>query len=231
MNASIKLEQFEGPYDLLLALISEKKLDITEISLSEVTEQFLQHLDGLEMRRAETLADFLVVGTKLLLLKSRMLLPQFAPEEDEGPSLEDQLKLYKAFLDASKKINTLWEGEGHGAFRIEPPRRPEGFVAPANLDSGQLRESMLQLINRLRPPKALPQTQIDRAITMKQKIDHVRTMLSKRSSFSFHEVLDSSQNKTEVIVGFLALLELVKAQVVGLSQDETYGDILIQRVS
>ncbi|MFA4830569.1 MAG: segregation/condensation protein A [Patescibacteria group bacterium] len=223
----IKLKQFEGPYDLLLSLIGEKKLDISEIAISEVTEQYLYYLDSLEKKNPEDLADFLVVAAKLLLLKSSRLLPQFAPEEEETESLEEQLKLYRAFVEASKKVNKLWLNSRCGVFRIELPRKVEIFVLPINLSLDSLRESMVQLLNRLKPPKALPYTQIDKAISLKEKVDYIRRLLKNKKSFLFGEVLKNSQNRTEVIVGFLALLELVKLKVVGLRQDEVFGDIII----
>lgn len=226
----IKVGEFEGPYDLLLSLISENKLHISELALSEVTEQYLAYLDSLEEYNPADLADFLVVATKLLFLKSKHLLPQFATEEDDGPSLEEQLKLYKAFVEASKKINTLWLAQRHGSFRVEPPRKADGFVAPTNLDTDAMHQSMVQLVKRLAPPKALPQTYIDKAVSMKQKIDHVRSLLKKKKTLLFSEVIESSQNKTEVIVGFLALLELVKQRTIGLSQEEAFGDIVIRNI-
>src|SRR3989338_1878896 len=111
MKRELTLDQFSGPLDLLLSLLEESKLNISEVSLSSITEQYLTYLDTLEDNRAEELADFLVVGSRLLLLKSKMLLPQFAPEEDEGTSLEEQLRLYKVFLEASKGVNRLWQAD------------------------------------------------------------------------------------------------------------------------
>jgi segregation and condensation protein A len=226
---NIKLKQFEGPFDLLLSLIDEQKLDISELAISEVTEQYLEHLDKLGGVKPEELADFLVVATKLLLLKSRLLLPQLSVDEDDGPNLEDQLKLYKAFLEASKKINKLWLSGHWGAWRIEPPRRSKEFVPPENLTMENLRESMVQLLSRLKPPKALPQTYIDKAVTMKEKIDCIRRLLKMKKTFSFSEILSSSENRTEVIMGFLALLELVKGKVVGLKQEGSFGGIVVEK--
>ena len=223
----VKVSQFEGPYDLLLTLIQDQELDITEIAISEVTEQFLNHLDSLDQEKPEELADFLVVATKLLLHKSRILLPQFGPQEDEGPSLEDQLKLYKQFVDASKSINEMWLSDTKGAYRIEPPRKAEGFMPGTVVTLERLHESMLQLVHRLAPPKAIPQAHIDKTVSMKEKIDTIRTLLKKSKNISFHEVLESSQNRTEVIVGFIALLELFKDKTIAITQDENFGDIMI----
>lgn len=230
MKANFQLEQFSGPLDLLLSLIDEQKLNISELAISEVTEQFLKYLEAIEEKKPEELADFLVVATRLLLLKSKNLLPQLQPDEDEGPTLEDQLRLYKAFIEASKKLNKRWLENKLANFRIEPPRRPEGFTPPMNFGLNTLHESMLVLIQRLKPLKELPQTQIDRGITMKEKLDQLRIFLKKSKGFSFQEVLQNSQNRTEVIITFLALLELVKDNQVALKQADNFADILVEKV-
>jgi len=231
MPISIKLTQFDGPFDLLLSLIQDNKLNISELSLSTITEQYLAYLAELDDSKAEELADFLVIAARLLLLKSSKLLPQFAPVEDEGPTLEDQLKLYKSFLEASKKINERWLEGKFGAFRTEPPRRSEQFTPPTNLTLEKLRQSMLQLVNRLKPLKPIPQAQIDRAVSMKEKIDHIRQLLKSSKTFSFSDLLSSGKNRTEVIVSFLALLELVKLKMVGLEQGGSFGEIVVRKVN
>lgn len=224
------MEQFSGPLDLLLSLIKDNKCDISSIALSEVTEQYLQYLDKLEENKDEELADFLVVGTKLLFLKSRMLLPQFAPAEEEGESLEQQLKLYKAFVDASRKVNKLWLNHYRSIFRIEPPRKSMEFVAPTNLSAETMHASLLHLLKRLRPLKALPQTQIDRAISLKERIDRIRRLISESKKIDFFSLLENSQNRTEVIVSFLALLELVKQKTIMFTQESTFSDISIEKI-
>ena len=133
-NIRVQFKEFDGPLDLLLSLVDEKKMEITEVSISSVTEPFLEYLDTLEEKDAQELADFLVVAAKLLLMKSRTLLPQFAPEEDDGVSLEDQLRLYRRFVEVSKKINTLWlDDSKKGYGRVEPPIRSEEVIKPNNL--------------------------------------------------------------------------------------------------
>jgi segregation and condensation protein A len=224
-------EEHSGPLDLLLSLVDEQKLDISELSLSQVTEQFLNYLDQIEETKPEELADFLVIATRLLLLKSKKLLPQFSPEEDEGPSLADQLRLYKLFVEASHKLNKKWLSGLRGVFRIEPPHRPEGFVPPLNVSQDTLRLSIENLLKRLQPPKPLPKTFIDKAVSMKEKIDQIRQLLSRNKQVNFSQVLSDAENRTEVIVGFLALLELVKQKSVALNQSDNFGEINIFKVN
>lgn len=231
MAHQFTLEKFSGPLDLLLSLIESEKLSVSDIALSQVTEQYLRYLDALEDRRAEELADFLVVATRLLLMKSRLLLPQFGAEaDDEGVTLADQLRLYKVFLDASKKVNRLWLNTDTAFFRIEPPRLPDKFTPPRNITLSTLRAVMLQLITRLTPPKPLPETHIDRTISLKEKLDFIRTLLGRVKEANFHSLLAEAKNRTEIIVSFLALLELVKEKVVAVKQGEQFGDIFITRV-
>jgi segregation and condensation protein A len=161
MSAELKLEKFEGPLDLLLQLIDQEKLSITEVAISKVTEQFFLYLDKLEEDRPEKLADFLVVATKLIHLKSHSLLRYAMPEaEDNGPALADQLKLYKQYVDASRTISSLWE-EGKIAYgRMEPPIKNKEFVLPSNVNKDNLYKSMADLLRRLKPVEALPNLQL-----------------------------------------------------------------------
>lgn len=225
-----KLEQFSGPLDLLLALIEQEKLSITEIALAKVTEQYFAQLEKLEENRPEELADFLVIATKLVYLKSRELLPQLAPEEEEGPSLADQLKMYKRYLDASREILKNWEAGRVAYGRLEPSIKPEGFVLPVNGKTNDLRDSFLFLLKRIKPINPLPKVSIDRAITVKARLQSIHDLLNKHRRLSFSQLLSSAENKTEVIVSFLALLELVKTGSAAVKQDATFADLEILKV-
>ena len=226
----LELAQFSGPLDLLLSLVKENKLNISQLSLSTITEQYLRYLEKLEKNKAEELADFLVIGTRLLYLKARLLLPQFAPEEEEGESLETQLRMYKLFVDASRRFNKIWQNNYLAFFRVEPPRRPEITSWPANLSRASLFASLTALISRLKPLQALPQATIDATVSMKEKLDRIKNILKKIKRINFFEILENAHNGTEVIVSFLALLELVKLKTVSLKQEAAFGDIMVEKV-
>jgi len=227
---AIKLEKFEGPLDLLLQLIEQEKLNITEIALSKVTEQYFEHLNKLEESRPEELADFLVVATKLVYLKSKTLLPYLTPEEDEGPSLADQLRMYKRYVEASHEINRRWEAGRLAYGRLEPPVKPEGFVLPANAHSADLREAFVNLLKRLKPVTPLPKVTVDRAVSVKQKLDTLLNFLKQRRRFNFSEILSQAKNRTEIIVSFIALLELVKTGVAAARQNKSFEDLEISKI-
>ena len=226
----IALKQFTGPLDALLQLVEERKMPITELSISAVTEQYLQYLDTLEETDPNELADFLVVAAKLLLLKSKALLPQFAPEEDEGPNLVDQLRLYKMFVAASRQLEARWLAPLRSYGREEPIRVVVDPTPPANVTLDTLRVSMARLVQRLKPPKPLPRTTIDRAVSLKEKIAHLRQLLSQQGSVNFFTTMVDRTSRTDVIVGFLALLELVKQQAASVDQETLFGDIVIKRL-
>ncbi|KKQ27142.1 MAG: Segregation and condensation protein A [Candidatus Magasanikbacteria bacterium GW2011_GWC2_37_14] len=230
METKYNIGDFSGPLDLLLGLIEEEELNINEVSLSQVTEQFLKYLEKIENKQPEELADFLLVASRLLLLKSKKLLPQFVLDEEEGPSLEEQLRLYKLFIDAAKEINKKWLSSTQAYFREEPARRLEAFTPPSNLSLISLEEQYRKLLVRLQPPKPLPQTHIDRTVLLEEKIKSIYGLLKKMKNLNFSEILNSAQNRTEVIVTFLALLELVKGKQVLLRQSNVFSDIAIEKV-
>lgn len=226
----VALEQYNGPLDVLLSLIQEKEMHISEISLGEVTEQFLSYIDTIEKVHPEELADFLVIASKLLLMKSRALLPQLMPQEEMETDLADQLRMYKMYVDVSKKINERWENAQISYTRTEPVRVPENPEPPDNVTTDGLQACMKRLLHKLTPPKPLPKTHIDKTVSLKEKIKQFRDFLSSRKQFSYHEALGTEHNKTEAIVGFLAILELVKQRSATLRQSALFGDITIERV-
>ncbi len=224
-------KEFNGPLDLLLSLIEEKKKDISEVAISEVTDQFLQYLNAMpeDNREADEVADFLIVAARLLYIKSRALLPMFAPIEDEGPSLADQLRLYQHFVKVSHDLNRRWLENAHSYFRAHPVEIiiPEGL--PENVSLQSLAESMTKLVSKLKPPKPLPQTKIDGRVSLKEKIEHLRKLLDTQSSYNLLDSMSERGNRTEIIVSFLAILELAKQRIVHINQDEEFGDIIINK--
>jgi segregation and condensation protein A len=231
MVTDLKLEKFSGPLDLLLQLVDQEKLSITDIALSKVTEQFFSYLDRLEKNRPEELADFLIIAARLIYLKSHSLLQYAYPEEEDNePGLADQLKLYKQYVEAGKIVNSLWEAGKIAYGRIEPPLKAKEFVLPFNATKNNLRDSMIFLLNRLKPLEVLPKITIDHSISIKQKIDAIRNLLKNGKEFSFKNLLSSAQNKTEVVVSFLAILELIKQQSVRFRQVNAFEDLLVSQL-
>ncbi len=228
--ADITLDQFSGPFSLLISLIEDEKLSLTEVSLSKVTEQYLSYLEGLDEKKADELSDFLVVASRLLLLKARLLLPQLQPLEDEGPNLADQLRLYKMFVKASRYIQSSWISSRISYGRSEPMRKATEFVIPGNVTTLSVHESMLRLLKKIRPPKPLPQVNIDKSVSLRDTIDQFKNILKKLNEITFDKMISKKANKTEILISFLAILELVKQRMVTLQQESTFATIHIQKI-
>lgn len=229
MAYSVHIESFEGPLDLLLQLIESEKMEITSVSLSEVTEPFVQHVRENHGKIApEDLADFLVVAAKLVYLKSKALLPHLHdPSLEEGPDLETQLRLYKAFVEASSKLAELEKQARSSYSRVyrAPKQEAPVFTPPDGVTDMMLRELYRQAIRRIEPLMALPKASVERAITIEEKIEDLRQRVSKLMRSSFHRFLSESKDKHEMVVSFLALLELIKQRIVLVEQDDHFSDI------
>lgn len=226
----IKLEQFEGPLDLLLKFIEEDKLKINEISLALVANHYLEYLNQAENLNLEELADFLTVAAKLILIKSRSLLPNlvFAEEED---NLEKQLKIYKEYYDASKRIEALSKEPQEAFCRLKHFRLQEvKFIPPQRVSKELLKEIFAQVLKNLDFLQTLPLAAIERTINITEKIEFIKKIIFKNISVSFKRLLKESNNKTEMVVSFLAVLELVKQKVVTVKQDNLFEEIYLQKL-
>ncbi len=222
--------QFSGPLELLLSLIQDEKMEISEIALSQVTEQFVRYVEGLEEVEAEELADFLIIATKLLFTKSRHLLLSFEPDEDDGKPLEEQLRIYQLFVEASREIHKKWLAPIRGYVRMEPPRIPENIPLPENLTMATWNTAIARLLDRLKPPKPLLQTRIDKAISLKDTMHRLKKLLEVEERTKFSDIIGAGASKTEIIVGFLAILELVRQREILIAQDNAFTDIHIEKV-
>jgi len=223
--------KFEGPLDLLLQLVEQEELVITEVSLAAVAGQFVTYIrEGQGKIPPEELADFLVVAAKLVYMKSKLLIPSLNMEElDEGPDLATQLRLYQQFVTASREINRLWNGDRVCFTRDRKPARSleVTFSPPPGVSVGTLQELMNNVIQRLTPIKALPQTALKRIITIQDKIKEFADRLRHAVKFHWSSFWNTSTERTEKVISFLALLELVKQRVVNVKQEALFEDIEI----
>jgi len=235
----IELEHFNGPLDLLLSLIQEQKLDISQVSLAKVTDQYLAYLDshkdlptGQAGLPAHDLADFLTVATKLLVIKSKSLLPQMADEEeDSAEQLEAQLKMYKDYLEASKKIEEILAAN-HQTFareRLPLEFRPK-FSPPPNLIVADLAAIFEEIIRRVEYVAKMPEKIMERVVSLKEMVDGIRTTLSQMQKMSFKEMMSEAKCKSDVVVCFMALLELIKSGEAAVSQAGIFDEIEVEKV-
>lgn len=228
----IQLERFEGPLDLLLQLIEKEELNISDVSLGHVTEQYLAYIDSQTDMPPEEVADFLVVAAKLILIKSRLLLPElFGPEEDDvAEDLTRQLAMYRLYVDAGVHLSAAFRSPKTCYARERLPRSDVvQFSPPPSLTAQQLmavyRALLVELEAFVRPAPEL----ITRAISLKERIGTLRALFAQGSEVNFQQVLGSAKNRMDVIVSFLALLELVKQRFVSAHQDHHGSSIVVSK--
>ncbi len=226
-----RLEQFEGPLDLLLQMIKKEELDITEVALAVVADQFVAYIEQNPEITGQELADFLLVASQLLLLKSKMLLPDIEVEDDiSTESLETQLKLYRKFVLAAERIQTKIQQKQflytQKKSKLEQKAR---FSPPVSLTKEDLTSSLRDVLKRLEPIVILPESVMEKTVTLHEKIIHIQQLLRSAKGVSFKTLLQQASSKTEQIVSFLALLELVKQQEVSVAQQNAFSDIVINK--
>ncbi|MDO8505475.1 MAG: ScpA family protein [bacterium] len=224
----VQLEQFEGPLDLLLSMIEQEKLDITKVALSKIAEEYLRLVRETQLP-PEEIADFLLVASKLLLIKSQALFPNL-PVEDEGPSLESQLKLLKLYHDASKGIEAMIKQKHFVYFREKMPVE-RIFRPPQKTTVAVLHDMFLAVIAALEPIVRIPKRIMLKAISISERIERLRNLILEKLTTSFHGFVGAKGDKTEMIVSFLALLELCKQRIVDVTQEGLFKDIMIERKS
>jgi len=229
----VRLPIFEGPLDLLLHLIEQESLDITKISLAQVTDQYLDYISLLEELSAEALADFLVIAAKLLLIKSEMLLPRppGAPgeeeEEDIGDELAHQLIEYKRFKEAAGGLKQREESGLRAYVRIAPPPRLDKPLDLEDVSLADLVEAVQRALN-VRPPRPpVSEVVTPFTVTVAEKMTFIEQKLERQRRVSFNQLLDQATSRQEIIVTFMAVLELIKLKGIEVRQDRLFGKIFI----
>jgi len=224
----LKIGEFQGPLGTLLELIEEKKLEITRLNLADVTADFLKYLQTLEKTDSRMIADFISIAAKLLLIKSHTLLPQMAlteEEEKEILDLESRLKLYKEFKSAESHIKPLWLREVAYS-RDYLAGVPPGFYLSQKIEASDLTKKIVKLAEELSiflPKQDLVQVKL---VNIEEKIRELINRVDKIFKTSFNEVT-KDKNRSEVVVIFLALLHLLKDNLVRINQEDRFSDIEI----
>ena len=227
---TLKLEKFQGPFNLLLQLIEKEKLDITEVSLFQVTDEFLNYIRKVEQIQPYELADFLEIAAKLILIKSRLLIPDLVDEENDGQDLINQLKIYQQYAQATKNIGKIANYPKYSFARDKIPLQiiPE-FSLDIKITPKILERYFKELLGILLAQSNLARKSFRRkVISLKQKIDELVEIFKKESQINFVSLI-KNRKKTEKIVMFLAVLELVKRKQALISQIGLFGEIIIKK--
>ena len=228
----IKLPDFEGPLDLLLYLIEREELDITRVSLAKVTGAYLEYIHILERLQVDQVADFLVIASKLLLIKSEALLPRppevkAEEEEDVGDDLVRQLLLYKQYKESARQLGEREAAGLHTYIRVAPPPKIEAKLDLSNVTVDMLIKAVRNVLE-IEPPGPPVGTVVKPfTLTIRDQMNLIERILRYRPSISFKRMLRRARDRVEIIVTFLAVLELLRRRKVDVVQDQLFGDILI----
>lgn len=228
----VNLDHFSGPLDKLLELIEDKKLEVTIVSLAKVTGDFLEYLKSLEegAKHPSVLADFIIVASRLLLIKSKALLPALELTEEEETDIRDleaRLKIYKEYKDASQLIAGLWKRAKSSYGRELFMNLPVVFYPSKNLTVENLERELLELLQEIK--SLIPeQHSIKKVVlTLEMKVKELLERLKSKADQSFQD-LAKEKPKLEIIMIFLAILHLMRDRLAKADQSGQFSDIIIK---
>lgn len=226
----IKTQQFEGPLDLLLDLIERRKLLINDFSLSQITDDFINYISTLGKIPARKISDFLVVASTLILIKSKSLLPNLSleeNEEDDIKGLEIRLNILKIIKDLSISV-----GEGFGKIIRFQKRQVKvlepKFTPSEELNSHNMRIIMLSVINTFPKFEEKKEARVKKTISLEDMMNNLINRVKKSMKMSFTEFAGEKKERVNVIVSFLAMLELVKRGFISVEQNDKFDEINIE---
>lgn len=228
----VQLEKFEGPLDLLLELIEGQKLDITRLNLAKVADDYLEYIRAKENISLESLSEFVNIASRIILIKSQSILPSFEvtrEEEKEIVDLERQLKEYQKFKLAAEKIGGGLKKKKFSFSRDYLLGVAATYSAPKNINVFDLKKAFLKVVAEIVLPEKLSEESVKEIVTLEEKIEELKNSLEKRVATSFRELSGSAKDKVEVIVAFLAMLEMVKQRIIDVEQNELFEDIKIAK--
>lgn len=227
----VATDLYQGPLDLLLSLIEHAELDITKLALAQVTDQFLSYLRSTGDLNPDEVSDFLVIASKLIQIKSEALLPRPPErepgEEDPGDALIEQLKIYKQFKQISAWFTGREESGLKTYLRTAPPPKVEGKLDLSGLTTEDLVAAARSLFSG---GKELPLLNTIIAIprmTIRDKINRILINLRRDGHLTFREMLGHRTTRVEILITFLAVLELVKRYLVTVKQDTLFDNFLV----
>ena len=231
MSYEVKLLKFQGPLEKLLELIEEKKLQINEISLAVVTNDFLKYLEESKPDYG-VLADFISIASRLILVKSKSLLPGIELTDEEEGDIKDlahRLELYKEFKVARGHFEVLWKSKCVSRSRVYMGSLDSVrvFYPGSRVTEENLLESVQRIFESLEKISKETETIKDKIVTLEEKIKEIISRVRDLGTTSLNK-LSESKNKAEIVVIFLAILHLAREQLINLEQNGHFSDIMIE---
>lgn len=227
INFNIKTDAYQGPFELLLDLIEARKLLVNDIALANITEDFIQHVRGQVSFPVEETANFIQIAATLLLIKSKSLIPDLALTDEENADVEDlkrRLEAYEKVREAARELSRIF---GRTVMFPAGERVPEVTFAPSNdLSAGALAEALARVLEAREVVEELPEARVKPLVTIEEMMDRLAKRVQSAMTLSFND-FSGEAKKIEIIISFLALLELVKQGAVAAEQFIAHGDIRI----
>ncbi len=244
MGIPVKLQVFEGPLDLLLHLIDKNKIDIYDIPIVEITNQYMEYIRAMEKEDLNIMSEFLVMAATLLDIKCRMLLPkevnEEGEEEDPRQELVAQLLEYKMYKYMSYELRDR-QVEGEQVMYKTPtiPEEVRKYEEPVDLDEllkdltlsrlhKVFREVMKRRVDKIDPVRSKFGKIEKEEVTLPDKLHYVTEYARGHKSFRFRELLEKQGSKIQIVVTFLAILQLMKEGIIAIEQENPFDEIMIQ---
>ena len=228
---SIKTDLYSGPLDLLLDLIQRSELDITKLAIASVTDQYLAYIENLKEKDASEISEFMIIAAKLIQIKSEALLPRPVIredyEEDLGESLARQLIIYREIKNISKWLRERDENQLHTYLHVAKSYHANVTVDYADLDLNDLVNAINTIYASDAEVSALGTVISIPKLTLKRKIQSIIADLAIIKTTSFFALIGNEKTKINLLIVFLALLELIKQDYVITEQDEVFGDFTV----
>jgi len=233
---NVQVQHFQGPFELLLELIEQSKLSINQISLAEIADQYLNYLKQMERFPLKEVGSFIVIAATLMLIKSRSLMPSLKLSREEELEIEDfevRLKEYERFRSISREIEKILgkriifsPEEGRFSGWLETGI----FTAPKDLSISNLKTSLEQILNNIATKEILPEKIIKKTVSLEEKMNSLIKRLESKINLCFSDLKsDPECKKVDLIVNFLAMLELIKRDYITVSQTQVFGEIEITK--
>ncbi len=229
---SIETESYQGPFELVLDLIEARKLLVNDLALASITEDFIQHVRGQTVFPIEETANFVQIAATLLLIKSKSLIPDLTLTEEENADITDlklRLASYEKAREGARELSRVFGKQrlySAGLKVFEP------FFAPTrDFTKESLADALVRMLAARETPEELPEARVKPLISIEEVMDSLSKRVQQSLTLSFKEFAGSAKEKVEVIVSFLALLELVKQGAVAAEQYEHHGDIRISHTA
>ena len=231
-NFHIQTEAYQGPFEMLLDLIESRKLLVNDIALANITEDFIRHVRSQDAFPVEETANFIQIAATLILIKSKSLIPDLSLTEEETADVEDlkrRLEAYERVREAARELSRIF---GKTVMVPAGERLPEVTFAPSrDLSKEALADAFARVLAAREVVEELPTARVKPLVTIEEMMTRLAKRVESAMTLSFKEFAGGIQEKVEVIVSFLALLELVKQGAIAAEQYDTHGDIRLKHTA